>query len=169
MNPWGYHTPMDYLEAANSSSSVEELAFLAKASYDFVRLAVARNPSTTPEILRELVPAEYVSWNQQELAGAILENPKTPDETLRSTAIGLRPFLTFGRDTEMAGIAAVKVCDTPHVPIEIIKLLFDATETSPRLRSKVANNCSRKDVLEVLATDPSEAVRARAERALANL
>ena len=166
MNPWGYHTPTDYLEAARSSRSSDELTFLASAPYDFVRLAVARNPHVTPTILRDLVPQGFATWNQQELAGAIAVNPKTPHDALRAVALGLRQYLDFGRGTEMAGYAAVEICDTPHVPLEFIKLLIAPTETSPRIRKKIANNCSRRDVLALLLSDTSEAVRTRAQRAL---
>ena len=130
MNTKGYHSPMDYLTAARTSSSSDELACLARSEYEFVRLAVAQNPNVTSSILLSLVPEGFATWNQQELAGAVSKNPKAPQDALRKIAVGLRPFLNF------------------------------------RIRRRIANKCSRRDVLELLVTDPSEAVTLRALRAL---
>ena len=169
MNTWGYHSPMDYLKAAETSSSADELAFLAQSGYDFVKLAVSKNKHVTSAILLDLVPEDFSTWNQQELAGAISENLNVPEEALRKIAFGLRPFLNFGRDNQMAGQAAVSFCDNFRIPLEIIKLILEPKETSIRIRRKIANNCSRKDTLELLAVDPSDAVASRAKRALEKL
>lgn len=169
MNPWGYQTPVDYLNAARTTGSSNELEFLAASQYDFVRLAVAENSSVTPPILLELVPENFATWNEQELAGAIAANTKVPIEALKKIAIGLRPYLNRARGNDMAGEAILRLCDNPAVPLEIVKVAIDPRETSPRIRKKIANNCSRKDVLELLSTDPSTVVQSRAAQALSQL
>ncbi|HVE58559.1 MAG TPA: hypothetical protein VNB22_17125 [Pyrinomonadaceae bacterium] len=160
-----YHSPKEYQDAAKSASTpVSELAYLAKSEYNFVRLAVANNPNVTEEILDSLIPSNFDSWNEQEISAALTGNLTASSQTLKKLAQGLEPFLNSGRNNDMAFIAGVNLFNHPNASIESLKdvLMFD--KVSVLFRRKIARETKRKDVLDLLLKDPSEAVRKRASK-----
>ncbi|HTH37898.1 MAG TPA: hypothetical protein VL572_08025 [Pyrinomonadaceae bacterium] len=161
-----YHSPKDYLDAAKSSQTpLDELARLATSEYDFVRLAVARNPRTTSAILRLLLPADLHGWNNQEIASEIARNGKTPRATLEKLAEKLIPYLDNGRGNEMAVEAAVRLCNNAGAPLRIIEMIL-SPDIPTGIRSRIATRTIRVDILRELTSDPSEAV---CRKALNNL
>ena len=158
-----YHSPKEYQDAAKSPETpASELAFLAKSEYNFVRLAVAQNPNVTAEILASLVPDKLDSWNEQDIARALTRNKKTSLETLSLLAEKLIPVLDSGRDNDLGLEAGIYLCNNPNTPFEAIEKIMASEKASTLFRRKVASKSRRKDVLELLLTDRSEAVRKRA-------
>jgi hypothetical protein len=164
-----YRSPADYLKAAKSpATSVGELEVLAQVDYDFVRLAVVQNPKATSSILRLACPDEFDTWNRQHIAGEIGQNTMTPHDTLRKIAEGLIPFLNNGRGNDMAAEAAVRFCNNSETPLEFVKIIVCDKNVAIGIRQRIASRISRKDVLEILLNDVSEAVQKRAASNLTN-
>ncbi len=162
-----YHSPKDYLNAANSpNTSSAELRELAKAPYDFVATAVARNPNTESDILASLIPMHVETWNEQERAAAVAQHPNTPVETLSLLAKALEPLLDNGRGHQMGFQAGVQLCCNPKTPIETISILLQPKHVSMQFRKVVAREARRRDVLQILLSDPSETVRKRAQKSI---
>ncbi len=158
-----YRSPKEYQDAAKSlETPASELAFLAKSEYNFVRLAVALNPNVTAETLYSLVPDNLNSWNEQEIARALTQNEKTSLKTLWLLAEKLIPVLDSGRDNDLGLEAGICLCNNPNTPFEAIKRIMASEKASTLFRRKVASKSRRQDVLELLLTDRSEAVRKRA-------
>ncbi len=158
-----YHSPKDYQDAAKSElTSVSELEKLAKSEYGFVKLAVANNSNVTEEILETLIPVCFDSWNEQELCAALTQNSKTLSKTLRKLAEKITPFLNSERNNDMAFTAGVNLFCHPNTPIDSLENLLKSDKTSVLFRRKVASSTNRKDVLNLLLKDRSEAVRKRA-------
>lgn len=165
-----YHSPKEYQDAAKSPETPAlELAFLAKSEYNFVRLAVAQNPNVTAEILASLVPENLDSWNEQEIARALTQNEKTSLETLALLAEKLIPVLDSGRDNDLGLEAGIYLCNNPNTPFEAIEKIMVSEKASTLFRRKVASKSRRQDVLKLLLTDRSEAVRKRAANNLESL
>ena len=165
-----YHSPKEYQDAAKSEETLaSELAYLAKSEYGFVWLAVAQNPNVTAEILASLVPDILDDWNEQDLARVLTQNLKTSSETLSLLAEKLVPFLNSGRDNDNALEAGINLCNNPNTPFEAIEKIMASEKASTLFRRKVASKSRRQDVLELLLTDRSEAVRKRAANNLENL
>ena len=158
-----YHSPKDYLDAANSLETTEsELSALAKSEYDFVKVAVVKNPNVTSEILDFLIPLTFDCWNKQELALALVQNLKTSQESLRKIAVKLLPFLDNMRGNYMASRAGIFLCCRHDTPLEVIEKILQSEIVSKLFRRKIARESRRKDVLDLLLSDKSEAVRKRA-------
>lgn len=165
-----YHSPKDYLDAAKSTETpASELAFLAQSDYGFVRLAIAQNPNATANILASLVPSNLDDWNDQDLARVLTQNLKTPPETLSLLAEKLIPFLDNRRNNDMALEAGKNLCDNQNTPLEAIEKVMASETVAVLFRRKVASKSRRQDVLELLLTDRSEAVRKRAANNLDTL
>lgn len=165
-----YHSPKEYLDAAKSEkTSVEELEFLASSEYDFVRSAVAENINTTPDILDLLVPETLDSWNRQDIAAILIENPKTTSDTLRNLARKIIHFAHSGRDNDNAVRACAKLFSNPNTPLESIQMLLDSDQITTLVLKKIANDTARTDVLNLLVEHKSEAVRKRALKKLETL
>ena len=165
-----YHSPKEYQDAAKSSETpASELALLAKSEYNFVRLAVAQNPNVTPEILAFLVPDNLDSWNEQDIARTLTQNSKTLSKTLSLLAEKLIPVLDNGRGNDNALEAGIYLCSNANTPFESVKKIMTSEKVSTLFRRKVASKSRRQDVLELLLTDRSEAVRKRAANNLESL
>lgn len=162
-----YHSAKDYFDAAKSPETPpEELEYLAMSEYDFVRIGVAQNPNITAEILSALIPIKLETWNEQALAASLTENPKTPPDTLALLAEKLIPVLDHGRGNDNGFRAGVSLCCNPNTPFEAIKFVLQSDQVATALRRKVAATSRRQDVLNLLLTDKSEAVRKRAKNSL---
>ncbi len=162
-----YHSPKEYQDAAKSlETPASELAFLARSEYNFVRLAVALNPNVTAEILSSLVPINLEHWNEQDIARALTQNSKTLPETLNLLAEKLIPVLNNGRDNDLGLEAGIYLCNNPSTPFETIENIMASDKVATLFRRKVASKSLRQDVLELLLTDRSEAVRKRAANSL---
>ncbi len=165
-----YHSPKEYQDAAKSPETLaSELAFLAKSEYNFVRLAVAQNPTVTPEILASLVRDNLESWNEQDIARALTQHENTLPETLSLLAVRLIPVLDSARNNDNALKAGIYLCNNPNTPFAAIEKIMASEKVSTLFRRKVAGKSCRKDVLELLLTDRSEAVRKRAATNLDSL
>ena len=162
-----YHSAKDYFDAATSPETpFTELEYLAMSEYDFVRIGVAQNPNITPAILTSLIPVTIESWNEQTLAAALTENRKSPADTLRFIAEKLIPVLDNRRGNDMGMKAGVNLCSNPNTPYEVICLVLTSDKVATQFRRKVARASRRHDVLELLLSDRSEAVRKRAKNSL---
>lgn len=160
-----YHSPKEYQDAAKSElTSVSELAYLAKSEYNFVRLAAANNPNITEEILDSLIPLNFDSWNEQEISAALTGNLKTSSQTLKKLAQSLTSYLNSGRNNDMAFIAGVNLFNHPNASIDSLKEVLSSGKISVLFRRKIARETKRKDVLDLLLKDKSEAVRKRASK-----
>ena len=165
-----YHSPKEYQDAAKSlETPASELALLAKSEYNFVRLAVAQNLNVTPEILASLVPNNLDSWNEQEIARALTQNEKTSPETLALLAEKLVSVLDNSRNNDLGLEAGIYLCNNPNTPFKAIGNIMASEKVSTLFRRKVASKSRRQDVLELLLTDRSEAVRKRAANNLESL
>ena len=79
-----FHGPKDYLEAARDPrATAEELRQLALSEYGFVRLAVAQQSNTPPDVLEGLFPASIRSYAEAELVLALAANPSSPASVQR--------------------------------------------------------------------------------------
>lgn len=156
-------SPKERQDAARSPvTSPDELDQLAMSDYGFVRLAVARNPNARPDTLRRLLPLTLSSWNDQDLAAAIIEHPGTSQELLVLIAGMLVAVLDHGRENGMAFRAGMLICSQPTVDFTTVRQLLDAPNIATQFRKVVARECTRLDVVEHLTTDRSETVRRRA-------
>ena len=165
-----YSSPKDRQDAARSPvTSPDELYQLAMSDYGFVRLAVARNPNARPDTLRRLLPLTLSSWNDQDLAAAIIEHPGSSQELLALIAGMLVPVLDNGRDNHMAFRAGMLLCSQPTVDFTTIRKLLDAPTVATQFRKVVARECTRADVVAHLSTNRSETVRRRALENLVKL
>lgn len=162
-----YHSPREYQDAAKSPDTLpEELQNLIHCEYDFVWTAVAKNPNVTPEILTELVSTEFDSWTTRELAAVLAASDKLSASALDLLADRLAPLMNKGRDNEMGFRAGINICDNPKTPFESITRALNRPTTSTQIRKAIARETCRKDVLEFLLTDRSQAVRKLAETSL---
>lgn len=165
-----YHSAKDYLDAAKSPDTpLSELEYLATSEYDFVRIAVAENPGVSSEILAALVPEEVKSWNEQALASNLAAHPKTPADALESLAGKLVPVLDHGRGNDNGFRAGVNLCCNPTTPLGSIQKILDPDKVATHFRKVVARETRREDVLNLLMSDRSEAVRKRARKSLEEL
>jgi hypothetical protein len=165
-----YHSPKDYLDAAKSSdTTVEELQYLAFSEYNFVRLAVAQNPNTTSEILASLVPKDLSSWPDQELAHALAKTPGTTADTMRALIELVPESLNKGRANDMLVTAVTKVVSHINTPIDAIESLLNSDKISTQVLRIIARQIDRTDILNILSTHRSEAVRKRAEARLKSI
>lgn len=66
----GPHGPRDYLDLPQSpAATAEELRWLAESPYSFVRLAVARHPSTPTDVLDRLLARDPENTWLREVVG----------------------------------------------------------------------------------------------------
>lgn len=160
-----YADPKHCLNAARSlATSAEELASLARSDMDFVRNAVAGNPSASVDTLRSLAPTPITSWSDQEIALSLACNPLSPVDLLVRLLQSLAPLLNGGRDGRVAFDAARILCANPVVPLEHISALFSAPGVATRFRKVLARDSTRADVVALLLTDRSAVVRRRASQ-----
>lgn len=162
-----YHTPKEYQDAANSETTdVLELAALSKSEYNFVKLAVVNNSNVSAEILDSLVPDSFDSWEAQEISAAITENSKTSSKTLGKLAHKLIPFLNSGRNNDLASKAGINLFRHPETPVSSLAKILNSDKVSVLFKRKAARETNRKDALDLLLKDKSEAVRKRASKNL---
>ncbi|PYS48336.1 MAG: hypothetical protein DMF68_13480 [Acidobacteria bacterium] len=162
-----YHSAKDYWDAAKSPETpIEELDFLAKSEYDFVRVGVAQNPNVTSEILASLIPSRIESWNEQTLAAALTENLRTPVEVLMLLATELIPVLNHGRGNDQGFRAGVNLCCNPNTPLDSIREVLNPDKVATQFRKVVARETRRQDVLNLLLSDRSEIAKKRAHESL---
>jgi hypothetical protein len=160
-----YHTPREFQDAAKSlDTSPAELRELAKASWDFVRVAVAGNPNTDTDVLLTLIPRKFISWNDQLFAVALVQNPNSSEEVLEILAQRLAPVLDNGRNHQVGFEAGVLLCSHPTVSIKLITSMLYSEHVAMQFRKVVARETQRRDVLEILLVDRSETVRRHAQR-----
>lgn len=165
-----YHGPREYLDAAMSTDTpAEELARLALSEYSFVRLAVARNARTPSSALSRLVSASLESYAEQEVAEAVAARMDAPSVVLERLAAGLAPHLHGGRKSHVAFGSAVALCSNPATPFEALRVLLSPSASKPQFRKVVARQTCRPDVLELLKSDVSSKVAARASATLSPL
>jgi hypothetical protein len=166
-----YHGPKDYLDAARSDgTSVAELMMLAQSEYGFVRLAVARNPNASSAVLASLLPATLSrdSDSDQEIALAVARHDNAPVELLERLASALAPHLRAGRE-HLAFAAGVELCANPAVPFSALEGLLSPACSPVQFRKVVARDSRRRDVLDLLLSDPSSIVATRAKQTLSQL
>lgn len=93
-----YHSPRDYLDAAQAKGAGPELlAGLATLPYSFVRQAVAEHANTAPETLLVLVPEELRDWRHQALLATIVSHPAANDEVFARAREKVRQALATGK------------------------------------------------------------------------
>src|SRR5262245_44059563 len=158
-----YSSPKQYLDAAGSPDTAPvELEELAVSPYSFVKLAVANNPNASQRALEILAPSAAETPIEQELAGALVRNPKTPVQTLAKLAEMLTPLLDHRRGHEIAFDAGLELCRNPVASFDTLARILQSPNVAVRFRSAVATYAKRRDVLELLLNDRSEKVRRKA-------
>jgi hypothetical protein len=144
-----------------------ELARLSKSDYIFVREAVASHSKAPLTVLEALLPFALNGVEDFRMAAALLKNPNLSAQLcdrlakLAPTVIPkLLPRHFFPRNF-LESLAA-----NPNATRDALGPLLDPAITPRHVREWIARGSLRKDVLEVLAQDPSKAVSARAKRRL---
>ncbi|HEU4327481.1 MAG TPA: hypothetical protein VFS21_30360 [Roseiflexaceae bacterium] len=165
-----FHDPGDYADAAHDRRTPpEELRRLAASGYPFVLLGVAKHPRAEPDLLMSLLPAQVVSWGEQELAHALAEHPALPAEGLERLAQLLPPLLNRGRNQVYGQRAGIALCNNPNTPFAALRAMLAHPRVLANFRCFLAGEATRRDVLELLRDDRSSTVRACAERRLRSL
>ncbi|MBL8515631.1 MAG: hypothetical protein JNM76_01575 [Betaproteobacteria bacterium] len=163
-----YSGPKERLVAAQSiGTSLQELAELAKSEFEFVRLAVARNPSANEQILASLIPESLESYDSQQIAEAIAQRADASAELLASLAKSLQQHLHAGRENSVAVSAAIKLCNHPRVRLQDVIGLISPDTSTTLFRKIIARECRSIAVLEYLAKDRSSVVAERAKKSIA--
>ncbi len=113
----------------------------------WVRRAVARKPTTPPEVLRTL--GNEATESVWEVREAVARNPSTPLDTLR---------LLGNKATEFSGGVRKAVAANRNTPVDLLRLLGNrATEPDWEVRASVARNPNTPpDVLRTLGNEETE-------------
>jgi len=156
-------SPKDYQDRAVASVSGDELDALARTPWNFVQLAVARNPNASVATLERLVPSSAVGWHDQDIIIALAQHPSIRAEDLRRCARTLIGLLEGGRNQHAFKAGVALACSTV-TPFEELVSLFSHPSTSAEFRKVVARESSRSDVLSYLSNDRSPRVAAYARR-----
>lgn len=160
----GFHSPRDYLDLARSRQAApDELRALASSEYDFVREAVATNPSTPPDVLAQLLPKTVNTWNDSLLLLALVRNQSTPTEVLEAVP-GLVLSRLQVRDDHKSFEVGVALARRPDTPDEVLVTLISDERATTEFRKVVARETTHQGLRARLLTDPSERVRRAAER-----
>ncbi len=160
-----YHTPKDYFDAANASTTLPaELRALANAPYGFVVQAVARNPNTEPDLLFDLVPGHIQSDHELYIALAMIENPSTPLVILEILVDRLFPIRDVQpRDCLHMRVILALAC-SHRTPFTALERLLHPEQAPKHVRQRLAKETERADVVELLLDDPSDLVRKQAQK-----
>jgi len=163
-----YHGPKDRLDAARSTKTpTEELSRLAASDHNFVREAVASNPNTPPSTLMEMLPQGLPSDDAWRMLLALLKNPKLPQALGADVA---KQVIAWCGNVMPRDFYPRLVLDTlstcSQVPLESILGLADPNAVPTHLRGRIARHGCKAPLLELLASDPSQRVARRAQRAL---
>ncbi len=160
----------EQLAAARSPDTHPDvLDILIEIPEGVVQIAVAENPSTAAQTLAALVPHNLHSKADQWLATALATNINTPDYALQRLAERIAPLLGSETGSEEFVQIGVKLCCNPSTPHEALELLLKKQKTTAQFREAVAKQTRRADVLQLLAKDRSQAVRAQAIKTLESI
>ncbi len=160
--------PKTALEAALSPATSEaDLRVLASAAWNFVRDAVATNPSTPPDVLTALVPKALVLEDDFRIAGSLLQNTASPREIIvhiarlaESVIPQFQPRNYYPRRLFEA------LASNPLADVDVLATFLDPACSPTHLRKWMARLSMHHDVLCHLASDRSETVRKRATKRL---
>lgn len=158
-------SPRDALDRARECTSMKELDRLAQSSWDFVRVAVAANPNTSPETLARLFPSNAAEWSNQDMIISLAGNPGTSAEVLANCSRLLAGLLDGGRH-QNAFRAGICLAMNSRTPFDALVEMLSAPHTSTEFRKVVARETGRSDLLELLSKDSSPRVRNAALRRL---
>lgn len=76
-------TPKDYLElVADPRTDQAALGVLARSTYSFVRLAVARDARTSAATLTDLLAGDFTRWDRNHLLRLVAQNPQADRRAL---------------------------------------------------------------------------------------
>ena len=155
----GFHSPREYLDLARSpDATAGELRALAGSAYDFVREAVAANPSALPEVLASLLPKTIRSFNDSVLLLALVRNERTPAEVLAAVPALVLPRLGV-RDDHKSFEVAVALAQRPDAPEDALAALVSDQRATTELRKVLARETTHGPLRERLLADRSERVR----------
>lgn len=151
--------------AATNASDTAALKILAQHWFVYVRVAVALNPASAPEVLTMLIPAELVSDDDYQIVGALLQNPNVTEELCAQVAAGVRPAANQISPRDSFARECLKLLFSHpslriEVAVELLTVLPDHT------RGMICTTTRRKDILELLAKDRSGRIRSCAEKKL---
>ncbi|GAB6858081.1 hypothetical protein [Microbacterium xylanilyticum] len=128
--------------AARTTTSVIDLDRLAQDRDQDVRLSVASNAHTRPELL------ERMSHGNGFVMAQVAKNPSAPADTLRR----------LSEDTSTGNQTRAMVAANPSVPQDVLRRL--ATESDEWVRQHAAKNTALPaDLLDSLSRDQNPAVR----------
>ena len=162
-----FHGPRDYLDLATAAEATEhELRWLSDSPYTFVVEAVARHPSTPPDVLERLVPPDPASSHGQAVLLGLAENPGSTLRVFEFVAQQV-PQLLHERDCQLGFAAGIALFRRADVPEELPRRLLDDARVTTEFRKVAARETIRQAVLTRLAEDRSERVRRVAARRLA--
>jgi len=129
-------TPADYLELARSQHR-DELRRLARCPYPFVWRAVAANPHTPPDVLRELSEARDSPYADNELLRLLAVHPRADRDVLKAVLAATAAKLTEG---ERPYAAVLALADRAELNADDIQGLGALRGASARLRRGLARH-----------------------------
>jgi hypothetical protein len=151
------------LEAARSPQTTpDELDVLAESPYEAVRMAVVEHPATKPFELAGFVPLSIKSPYDLDIAAALARNNNTPEYALVRLAERVIAYLGREPNRGKCSEVCVALCSNPGTPFEAISELLAPSVSGLELRMAVARETERQDVLLLLQSDRSKAVRKQA-------
>ena len=128
------HTPADYLELARAADDTTVLHRLARCPYPFVWQALAANPHTAPDTLRELSTAQDSTWNDNKLLRLLAEHPRADVTVLRAVRDAVAAKLAEG---ERPYGAVLALAGRRELAADEVRLLGALRGASARLRRKL--------------------------------
>jgi len=159
-------SPKQYLDEARFiETTTERLEELARMEWEFVREAVAGNPRTSAPVLRSLIP-ETVRWQDDATVRAVAVRLDAPVDVLARIAQRVAQSGCKQKERTFDSETGLKLCSNPSTPITVIAGLLQSSATPNQFRRSLASRTCRRDVLELLLHDPSEAVRRKAKHGL---
>ena len=133
-------SPQDYLDRARSSAAMpSELRRLARAEWEFVKEAVARNPITPADVLDRLT-SRPVRLADESTVLAIAMRPDAPPEVLGRLTDEVVPLL---KPSQLV-LAATALCQNERTPLPAIERLLRSAGAGRRFRLSTARTPVRR-------------------------
>lgn len=168
MEPSDTRDPSEcFRRARDPETSPSELTRLSTSEYAFVREAVARHAATPLMALEAMVPDALKGEEDFRIATALLRKPDLPArlcETLAGFATAALPKLLPREVHSREFLEALAA--HPQSGSGVLANLLDPDAAPRHVREWIARKSPRRDVLEVLARDPSKIVSGVAGRRL---
>lgn len=119
----------DYLKAGNPETPKSELALLAHNNNDKIRMRVAENNNTSPEVLQYLAQD-----NSTDVRLAVATNSSVPQELIYILSRDPDPSVRHG------------IAEDPHMPYDVLRKLAD--DDNPYVSCRARKTLEALDVIE---------------------